>query len=379
MNPPLGGLDTATFLREYWQKKPLLIRRAMPGFEPELDIDDIAGLACEELAESRLVTGSFPAHDWTVQYGPFDERALSGLPDSDWTLLVQDVEKHYPPLKPLLTAFDFLPRWRLDDLMVSVAAKGGSVGPHTDQYDVFLLQAKGRRKWQIAENFAPQLLEGCELNVLKSFEPEQEWTLEPGDMLYLPPGIAHHGIALETCMTWSAGMRAPSCADLFQALGEWLAENHAEGSRYGDPDLQDGRPGAEIDAASIQRMRELAVGAVQDESVFADFLGMFLSRYRMAHEPAPPTQTIEIAGLTDALNRGFRLRHNPWTRLFWINSADGAALFAAGTRYSCSAETASLVCEDELLKDRSGDLAATDPELMCRLVNDGHLYLEDAK
>ena len=155
MNPPLGGLDTATFLREYWQKKPLLIRRAMPGFEPELDIDDIAGLACEELAESRLVTGSFPAHDWTVQYGPFDERARSGLPDSDWTLLVQDVEKHYPPLKPLLTAFDFLPRWRLDDLMVSVAAKGGSVGPHTDQYDVFLLQAKGRRKWQIAGKYKP--------------------------------------------------------------------------------------------------------------------------------------------------------------------------------------------------------------------------------
>ena len=197
-------------------------------------------------------------------------------------------------------------------------------------------------------------------------------------MLYLPPGIAHHGIALETCMTWSAGMRAPSCADLFQALGEWLAENHAEGSRYGDPDLQDGRPGAEIDAASIRRMRELAFGAVQDEGVFADFLGMFLSRYRMAHEPAPPTQTIEIAGLTDALNRGFRLRHNPWTRLFWITSADGAALFAAGTRYSCSAETASLVCEDDVLKNRSGELAVADPELMCRLVNDGHLYLEDA-
>lgn len=378
MSRPLGDLDTTTFLREYWQKKPLLIRQAFPGFEPELDINDIAGLACEDLAESRLVTGSFPQHDWTLQYGPFDEQTLSGLPDADWTLLVQDVEKHYPPLKPLLNAFDFLPRWRLDDLMVSVAARGGSVGPHTDQYDVFLIQAKGHRKWQIAEEFNPQLLDGCELNVLESFEPEQEWTLEPGDMLYLPPGIAHHGVALDTCMTWSAGMRAPSSADLFQALGEWLAENHDEGSRYADPDLQDGRPGGEIDAASIQRMRELAVGALHDNKKFEHFLGGFLSRYRLAHEPAAPADAIEKTGLIDALKRGFRLRHNPWTRLFWINSGNEAALFAAGTRYSCSVETATAICEDAVLKDHGRELAATDSELLCRLLNDGHLYLEDA-
>ena len=378
MNPPLGELDTATFLQEYWQKKPLLIRQAFPGFQPELDINDIAGLACEELAESRLVSGSYPAHDWTLRYGPFDEDTLSGLPDSDWTLLVQDVEKHYPPLKPLLNVFEFLPRWRLDDLMVSVAAKGGSVGPHTDQYDVFLLQAKGRRKWQIAENYDPDLLNDCELNVLTSFEPEQEWVLEPGDMLYLPPGIAHHGIALDTCMTWSAGMRAPSAADLFQALGEWLAEKHAEGRRYADPDLQDGQPGGEIDANSIRRMRELAIDALQDESGFAGFLGEFLSRYRLAHVPAPPADAVKLTGLIRALDQGFRLRQNPWTRLFWIKLEGQAALFAAGTRYSCSADTAAVICEDTLLKERGGELAASESELLCRLVNDGHLYLEDA-
>ena len=378
MNPPLGELDTATFLQEYWQKKPLLIRQAFPGFQPELDINDIAGLACEELAESRLVSGSYPAHDWTLRYGPFDEDTLSGLPDSDWTLLVQDVEKHYPPLKPLLNVFEFLPRWRLDDLMVSVAAKGGSVGPHTDQYDVFLLQAKGRRKWQIAENYDPDLLNDCELNVLTSFEPEQEWVLEPGDMLYLPPGIAHHGIALDTCMTWSAGMRAPSAADLFQALGEWLAEKHAEGRRYADPDLQDGQPGGEIDANSIRRMRELAIDALQDESGFAGFLGEFLSRYRLAHVPAPPADAVKLTGLIWALDQGFRLRQNPWTRLFWIKLEGQAALFAAGTRYSCSADTAAVICEDTLLKERGGELAASESELLCRLVNDGHLYLEDA-
>ena len=133
MKPPLGALDADEFLRSYWQRQPLLIREAFPGFVPELDIDDIAGLACEEMAEARLVSGGFPRHDWRVRYGPFQERDLATLPDHDWTLLVQDVEKHYPPLRELLDRFDFLPRWRLDDLMVSVAAPGGSVGPHVDE------------------------------------------------------------------------------------------------------------------------------------------------------------------------------------------------------------------------------------------------------
>ena len=206
-----------------------LDRTPFPDFAPELGIDDIAGLACEELAEARLVSGSFPEHDWRLEYGPFDEARLQGLPENGWTLLVQDVEKHYPPLAELVDRFDFLPRWRIDDLMVSVAAPGGSVGPHVDQYDVFLLQAEGHRRWQIASRHDPQLRKGTELNVLESFEPEQEWTLGPGDMLYLPPGVAHHGIAIDTAMTWSIGMRAPSSADLLQALGSGLLHTATKG------------------------------------------------------------------------------------------------------------------------------------------------------
>jgi 50S ribosomal protein L16 3-hydroxylase len=190
-------LTPAGFLREYWQKEPLLLRTAFPDFEPQLDPDDIAGLACDEHAESRLIAGSFAEGSWTLRHGPFDEGDFAALPARDWTLLVQDVEKHYPPLRRLLARFDFLPDWRIDDLMVSVAGPGGSVGPHVDQYDVFLLQAAGRRRWQIARSFDPALLPGCELNVLRRFEPELEWDLQPGDVLYLPPGVAHHGIALE--------------------------------------------------------------------------------------------------------------------------------------------------------------------------------------
>ena len=190
-----ANLTPQQFLADYWQQKPLLIRQALPGFTPELDADDIAGLACDELAESRLVTGSFPEHDWQLRYGPFKEEEFVEFPDSNWTLLVQDVEKHYPPLQGLMQEFSFLPRWRIDDLMISVAGPGGSVGPHIDQYDVFLLQAQGSRRWQIAESFDDKLLPDSELNVLQRFQAEQEWVLEPGDLLYLPHGQYHDAVA----------------------------------------------------------------------------------------------------------------------------------------------------------------------------------------
>jgi 50S ribosomal protein L16 3-hydroxylase len=374
VKPPLGTLAVDDFLQRHWQRRPLRVRQAFPGFEPELDIDDIAGLACEDMAEARLVSGCFPQHDWRLRYGPFRERDLAALPARDWTLLVQDVEKHYPPLRALLDRFDFLPRWRIDDLMVSVAAPGGSVGPHVDQYDVFLLQAQGRRRWQIAERFAPELRADCELNVLQSFEPEQEWVLEPGDMLYLPPGVAHHGVALDTGMTWSIGMRAPSAADLFQAFGEWLAERHEEGARYTDPPLAGGPAGAGLDSAALGRFRELAAQQLDADGVFAEFLGHFLSRFRLAHEPAPPEAPLDEAGLRAALDAGGVLRQNPWTRMLWIRFGSQAAVFAAGKRYACRLETAAALCDDRTLAGLTGALA--EPAVVCDLINDGHLYVE---
>lgn len=376
MRQTLGTLDHQEFLQDYWQKKPLLLRQAFPAFSPELDIDDIAGLACEELAESRLIRGSYPEQDWELEYGPFDEKTLRKLPESRWTLLVQDVEKHYPPLRRLVESFTFLPRWRIDDLMVSVAAPGGSVGPHSDQYDVFLLQAEGRRRWQIAENYDRELQQDTELNVLKSFEAEQEWILEPGDMLYLPPGVAHHGVALDRCMTWSFGMRAPSAADLLQALGEWLASCRGEGPRYADPDLQAVGPGAELDADSVRRFSDLAAGMVENTADFTEFLGSFLSRYRLAHEPLGPEPEISEDELLASLGDGCTLRHNPWTRLIWTTKDTGATLFAAGSAFPCKREIATTVCEPGKLATAGPELTAADTALLCELVNAGHLYLE---
>jgi 50S ribosomal protein L16 3-hydroxylase len=369
-------LTPEEFLRVYWQKQPLLLRGALPDFRPELDADDIAGLACEELAESRLITGRFPGGDWTLRHGPFDERDFATLPDRDWTLLVQDVDKHYPPLRRLLRNFGFLPGWRFDDLMVSVAGPGGSVGPHVDQYDVFLLQAAGRRRWQIARSFDPLLQPDCDLNVLQRFEAEQEWTLDPGDLLYLPPGVAHHGVALEQGMTWSIGMRAPSAADLLQSLGEWLAENRAEGPRYGDPQIGPARRCGEVDDDAVGRFSELARAMTGDAREFRLFLGAFLSRYRLAHEPAPPPSSLSRSRLRAALEGGAELSHNPWTRLLWLENEGGALLFAAGAAFECSTETAQTICDEEALRSAGSRWAAEVSGLLLELLNRGHLVLE---
>lgn len=377
-----SSLTQEQFLAEYWQKKPLLIRQAFPDFVPELDSDDIAGLACDELAESRLVTGSFPEHDWQLQYGPFSDKDFSKFPEARWTLLVQDVEKHYPPLQSLMRQFSFLPRWRIDDLMVSVAGPGGSVGPHVDQYDVFLLQAEGSRRWEIAESYDGELLPGCELKVLQQFSAEQEWLLKPGDMLYLPPGVAHHGVAQDAGMTWSIGMRAPSRADLLLALGEWMAEKADEGGRYRDPELSKATSFGEIDLAAMTRFADFLQSPFPENQEhpenqgFQAFLGTFLSRYRLAHEPAPPASTLKPAALTKALGRGGILRHNPWTRLLWISCGEGARVFAAGTGYSCSVNFARILCDPERLCRADCHFSDLEIALLGELVNRGHLYLE---
>ena len=382
-----AGLSAQAFLRDYWQQRPLLLRQAFPGFVPALDANDIAGLACDELAESRLVSGSDARGEWNLRYGPFGASDLEHLPTRDWTLLVQDVEKHYPPLQEWLTAFDFLPRWRIDDLMVSVAAPGGSVGPHVDQYDVFLVQVAGRRRWQIAEAFDPTPRADVELDMLQAFEPEQEWTLEAGDMLYLPPGVAHHGVAEAVdgdagslCMTWSVGMRAPSAADLLQAFGEWLAAGADEGGRYVDRGIEAAIDPGLVDATAVQGFEALLRAPGSDPSRFRAFLGSFLSAYRLAHEPAPPERTVGAPGLLRALQAGARLRPHPWTRLLWLEDGavqgDGALLFAAGSMYPCSRETAAAACNPTGLDAAQIGRLEGAAALLAELVTRGHLLLE---
>lgn len=397
---PLGGMPAEVFLRDHWQKQPCLIRQAFPGFVPILDENDIAGLACEELSEARLVTGNFESTNWRVENGPFDEQQLAELSDKDWCLLVQDVEKHYPPLQSLLAQFAFLPSWRLDDLMVSVSAPGGSVGPHVDQYDVFLLQASGQRRWQVAKQFNPAWQADCDLRVLQQFQPEQEWLLQPGDMLYLPPGIAHYGLALDLGMTWSIGLRAPSQADLFQAFGDWLAEQQDEGRRYSDPAMKVACRSGEIASAALNQLADLfdvarerstqiqanaqlgqqpnpQPGQQLDQQLDLDgFLASFISRYRLAHQPAPPAEPLNPTQLLQTLASGACLQRNPWTRLNWIAVGERARLFAAGDERLCSHALAATLCGAKVAGVSLPELSKDDQLCVLDLINLGHLFLQ---
>lgn len=372
MSSPLGELTPEQFIGEYWQKKPCLIRQAIKGFEPLLDGNDLAGLACEEMAESRLILGSKEGNNWEVRHGPFEESEFTRLPEDHWTLLVQDVEKHYAPLQDLLQQFSFIPNWRLDDLMISYAEPGGSVGPHVDQYDVFLLQADGSRRWQIAEQFKPGLLEGCALNVLNEFNAEQEWLLEAGDMLYLPPNVAHHGVAVTAGMTWSIGARAPSAADLLQGLGEWLAFSDDQGGRFSDPLLPASlRPG-EINAQALAGLRNTMSDALENSESLNNFLGQFISRFRLTHEPVPAEPQWTPEEVKAALSDGQTLFRNPWTRLNWVATATGARLFASGQAIDCETWLAEALCQSTELNLEPQNLNQASLNTLTCLINSGH-------
>ena len=288
MNPTrptalLGGLTPAQFMKKHWQKKPLLVRQAVPGFQPLLAPRALFDLAGREEVESRLVIHE--GTSWRLQRGPFTRRALPATKRPGWTLLVQGVDLHDPAAHALLHGFAFLPAARLDDLMISYATDGGGVGPHFDSYDVFLLQAQGRRRWRIGRQRDLALQEGVPLKILANFEPEQEFVLEPGDMLYLPPRYAHDGIAEGECQTYSIGFRAPAQAELARELLQRIADEAGEAGGepllYRDPaQAATDSPGA-IPADLTRFARAALAAALKDPLALDRALGEYLT------EPKP--------------------------------------------------------------------------------------------
>jgi 50S ribosomal protein L16 3-hydroxylase len=269
----LGNMTPAQFLRDYWHKKPLLIRQAIPGFKPLLKFDKLAELARLNHVESRLVTQT--DGDWDMRHGPLQE--LPPRSEREWTMLVQGVNLHDPKADALLREFRFVPDARLDDLMVSFATDGGGVGPHFDSYDVFLLQAQGRRRWRIGAQQDLSLVDGLPLKILANFEPEEEFVLEPGDMLYLPPHYAHDGVAEGECMTYSIGFRSPSFQELGEAFLQFMADSIDLPGRYADPDLQPARNPAEIPKDMLASITEELNKVRWDEEDVTIFLGEHLS------------------------------------------------------------------------------------------------------
>ena len=280
----LGGLTPAQFMRRHWQKKPLLVRQAIPRFAPPVLRSELFALAAQEGVESRLV--QLVKGTWKLRHGPFNRRALPALQQPDWTLLVQGVDLHNDAVHALMQQFRFVPEARLDDLMISYASNGGGVGPHFDSYDVFLLQAHGKRRWRIGRQKDLTLRDDIPLKVLAQFEPEEEFVLEPGDMLYLPPRYAHDGIAEGECMTYSIGFRAPARAELAQELLVRLAEDAGDADEdkpllYRDAGQEAVAQPAHIPAGLYEFAREALARALAQPLVLERALGEYLT------EPKP--------------------------------------------------------------------------------------------
>ncbi len=281
----LGSISPQVFMKRYWQKKPLLVRQAVPNFKPLLSRSELFELAASEDAQTRMVIKKpQSACGWQLKHGPFERRALPSLKQGGWTILVQGVDLHHEAVHTLMNRFRFVPDARLDDLMISYATDGGGVGPHFDSYDVFLLQAHGRRRWRIGRQKNLGLQADVPLKILTHFEPEVEYVLEPGDMLYLPPRYAHDGIAEGECMTYSIGFRIPNRAELARELLQRLAEDAEDAigvKLYRDPDQAAVDQPAAIPEKMIAFAQNALLDALKDTRAFARGLGEYLT------EPKP--------------------------------------------------------------------------------------------
>jgi len=386
------GLTQQQFLDQYWQKKPLLIRQAFPHFKSPITPDELAGLACEAEIESRLIKEQGEHSNWQVTCGPLSEDDFANLLETHWTLLVQDVDKHLPECDYLLDPFRFIPDWRRDDLMVSYAPEWGTVGPHTDAYDVFLLQAMGIRRWQIGD--APvdeaKLLDGLDLQILAEFTPEHEWDLHAGDLLYLPPHFAHHGVALNECMTFSIGFRAPTDVDLLDALVNTLLAKDSVKARYQDPDLLLNKHTSEIDSASVIRLKQLLHQTIDaSDSLLAEVLGKVTTETKSSLT-ALATEFVTGSPTIDELNQLFQQGHillrNDYYRFAWSvdNKAEGQ-LFMAGEAYRVDADGAkylTLLTEQKQLDQDNWRVIVQNKslaKLLCQLIAEGGWYWQCAE
>jgi len=302
----LGGLSGKKFLSQFWQKKPLLVRNAIPDFKGVVQAPELFALSSRDDIESRLVCRRRGA--WHMQQGPFTRARIARLPKSGWTLLVQGLNLESTEADALLRRFRFLPYARLDDVMVSYAVTDGGVGPHFDSYDVFLLQGPGRRRWSVGKQRELELDPKAPLRILRNFRPEKEWILEPGDMLYLPPGWAHEGIALEPCFTYSIGFRAPSHQEVAREFLAFLQERVAFDGLYADRGAKPARRAAEIPKRMVQQAAVVVRRIRWRMRDVARFLGEYLSTPKpqvVFSRPRSPRSSARFAALCRA--RGLRL------------------------------------------------------------------------
>lgn len=298
----LGGLTPQQFLRQHWQKQPLLVRQAIPGFQGVASQTQLGALTQNPNTKSRLIFNE--GKKWRLETGPFSKNRIKQLPQTNWTILLQDLNHYSAAGAALLREFSFIPYARLDDLMVSYAAPGGGVGPHFDSYDVFLLQGEGRRRWRISAQKDLSLIANLPLKILRNFRAEQEWELGAGDMLYLPPGYAHEGVALTHCSTYSIGFRAPSAQELAFNFLNHIQDELALDGMYTDPELSLQRHPAEISGAMVKKVARTMRRLVWSEDDYAHFLGKYLTEPKSHVFFIPPQAPPELAEFRRRALRG---------------------------------------------------------------------------
>jgi len=367
------SLDAVSFLKNYWQQSPLLMPQAFPDFQTPLPADELAGLSLEPGTSPRLIVRD-DAGNFRLEHGPFEEQRFATLGRGDWSLLITDVEKHIPQLRGLLTAFSFLPSWRIDDVMISYAPDGSSVGAHVDEYDVFLLQASGQRQWLIEDTMREhvQSTQG-DLRLVEDFKPNKDLLLSPGDMLYLPPGIAHHGIAVgDDCTTWSIGFRAQSTEELILKISELVAERLSASNkllRYRDPPLSPAVCG-ELDADAITTFRSLWQTASDlNSEEFSNLLGTLLTQDGGINREDNEASISEVQGSGEEFDR------HAFSELVWIGDGELVTLFADGDSYQCTRALAITLCgmQSPTLKSSEWTDDENDQHVIRQLVSAGVL------
>jgi len=387
------NFDTDAFLRDYWQRKPLLIKNPWETWRNPLEPDDLAGLACEDDVESRLIT---KAHGtWSVEHGPIPEERFNTLGKVPWTLLVQAVDHTVPDVAALIEPFRFIPNWRIDDVMVSYATDGGGVGPHFDQYDVFLIQGLGQRRWQVGAHGEGKctpltpLLPHDDLRLLAHFDPVDEWVLDPGDILYVPPCVAHNGVAVgEDCMTFSIGFRAPARSALIAHYCDHLLAELDDDDRYADPNMQAqsqqaGQNPGEISASALAHLHAMITDKLGDRDSFARWFGQYNSTPKYADQDWTPDASVTNHHLRADLAGGRPLWRNPASRFSFVRQATGGVLlFVDGECIECGRDVAA-VAEQLCMQSRiaaGSELIQSDAamSLLVTLFNQGSLIFEES-
>lgn len=379
------GINAEIFVRDYWQKKPLFIKNALPGFTDPLTPEELAGLACEEGIASRLIRehGKTP---WQVSHGPFKEKVFTSLPETHYTFLVQDLNRYIPELNQLLDSFNFLPTWRIDDVMASYAAPHGTVGPHTDQYDVFLIQGLGTRSWQIntQSNGDEKLIPDLDLRILASFEAEQEFIMQAGDLLYLPPGVQHFGVGDVPCMTYSVGFRAATQLEL---LGDYIDQrtlHSCDEIRFRDGEIEADTHNGEIKAIARQRIRDMIRQIPASDEEIDDWFGRFITYTGIRlNDGIPLSSNTDPALFIEQCSSHQELFRDMQSRFAYIETGHGLQLYIDGETTAIATAQAGLIrllcdqrqydCEIILPYLQQPDNA----HLLCSWWENGLVYFDD--